>query len=83
MLCEGDRMILGDIKTANGIYAEHKIQVVAYYYLLLENGYKIDDVYILHLAKNGEFASHRITNLDVYWEVFQHCLALRKLHKLC
>jgi len=84
MLCtSGDKIILSDIKTSNGIYAEHKIQVAAYYYLLLENGYKVDDVYILHLAKNGEFASHKIANLSVYWEVFQHCLALQELHKLC
>jgi len=83
MLYRGDGMILGDIKTSNGIYDEHKIQVAAYYYLLLENGYKVDDVYILHLAKNGEFASHKIANLSVYWEVFHHCLALRELHKLC
>jgi len=84
MLCSGnDRVILGDIKTSKGIYPDHKIQVAAYYHLLLENGYKVDDVYILHLAKTGEFSYHRVTDLEMYWEVFEHCLALWKLHKQC
>ena len=75
--------ILGDIKTSNSIWAEHKIQVSAYRELLREHGYPVKEVYILHLAKNGEFASHKITNLDTYWQVFLRCLDLNKLRKEC
>lgn len=75
------KLILGDIKTSKGIYLEHKIQLAAYYHLLIENNYKIDEVYILHLAKNGEFASHKIKELEDYWQVFLNCLSLHKLHK--
>ena len=76
------KLLLGDIKTSKGIYLEHKIQLSAYYHLLLENDYKIEpEVYLLHLAKNGEFASYKIINLEKYWQAFLNCLELHKLHK--
>lgn len=76
-----DKLVLGDIKTANNIYLEHKVQLAAYHYLLIERGHKIDEVYILHLAKNGDFTSYKVKNLDKLFQVFQNCLALHKLHK--
>ncbi len=78
----GDKLILGDIKTSKNIYLEHKIQLSAYYHLLLENNYKIDEVYILHLSKNGDFAPYKIKELDNYWEAFAHCLGLHYLKKI-
>jgi len=82
LLCEGNgRVILGDIKTSSGIYAEHRIQVAGYHNLAIESGVHIDDVFILHLKKNGEFAPYKVANLPLYFEVFKHCLAIYNLHK--
>lgn len=77
----GGKLILGDIKTSNNIYPEHKIQLAAYYHLLLENGYEVDEVYILHLGKNGDFTPHKIKDLSDAWLAFKHCLGLHELHK--
>lgn len=82
MLYKSDgKWILGDIKTSSGIYVDHKIQVSAYYQLLKEFGYDIKEVYILHLAKNGEFAQHKLPNIDKYWQVFLRCLELDRLKR--
>jgi hypothetical protein len=75
-----DKLILGDIKTSNDIYVEHKIQVAAYKELLTENNYAVNDIYILHFnKKNAGFSFHRISDTSKYWEIFKYCLALNKL----
>ena len=73
------RRILADIKTSSGVYPDHKIQLAAYHHLLIENGYSIDDTFILHLGKTGDFTAHKINDLTLYWEAFKCCL---KLHEL-
>jgi hypothetical protein len=72
----GNKLILGDIKTSSGIYVEHKIQLASYYHLALENNYKIDEVYLLHFDKKGNFATYQIRKLDIYWQIFKKCLDL-------
>ncbi len=78
----GGKTILGDIKTSSGIFAEMKVQVSAYQKLLEENGCQVDDVYILHLSKDGGFTPYKINKTDTYWDIFKHCLELNKLKKL-
>lgn len=68
-----------DFKTSSGIYNEAKIQQAAYNSLALENNYPIDRLILLHLSKNGDFAEHKIVNVDKYWQVFLHCLKLQEL----
>ena len=85
LLCtngEGKR-ILADIKTSSGVYPDHRIQLAAYHHLLVENGYSIDDTFILHLGKNGDFTAYKLGDLSLYWEAFECCLRLHKLkHQL-
>jgi len=84
LYCQSEgKGILADIKTSSGIFPEMKIQAIAYKQLLEEHGHKVDEVYILHLERDGGFTPHRIGKPDVYWEVFKHCLELEKLKKMC
>ena len=76
------KSILGDIKTSSNIFTEMKVQVSAYEQLLKENNYKVDEVYILHLNKDGGFTPYKIGKLDIYWEIFRCCLELEKLKRL-
>ena len=81
MICEGKRLILGDIKTSSGIYAEAHLQGAGYFNLAIENGYPVEEVWLLHLKKNGQFVPHQVIHLDRWFEVFKHCLATYDLHK--
>lgn len=74
----GGELVLGDIKTSSGIYPTHKIQVAAYYNLALETGYDLKEAFLLHFDKKGNFAVHKIRELDYYWEIFKDCLSLEK-----
>jgi hypothetical protein len=72
-----------DLKTGKGIWPEMKMQVSAYRYLLLEHGYKVEDVRILRIGRdeNEGFEDHRVTNLDTYFEIFKHCYQIYQLKK--
>jgi len=82
ILTSGDKQILIDLKTSNGVYPEHHIQSVAYMKALNENGYNISEIYILHLGKDGEFTPYPVTKHRDLWRTFKHCLCLHKLHKV-
>ncbi len=71
-----------DIKTSNGVYEDHKIQLAAYGKLWNENypDQQIEAFYLLRLGKNqGEFAYYYWPELDNAWEAFK---CLRQLHDL-
>lgn len=74
-----------DLKTGNGIWPEHHIQVSAYRTILQENGHKIDAVRILNIprAENENFAEVLLTPivLDLNWEIFEHLLRVYNIRK--
>lgn len=72
-----------DIKTGKACYGEHHTQVAAYRYLLLENGYNVDDVRILRIGRDDieGFEDIKAPALDLHWERFLHCLAIYNLNK--
>lgn len=71
-----------DIKTSNGIYPEHKIQIAAYGRLYSENypTEKIGAYYILRLDKtSGGFGYQYWPELNDAWEAFTCLLRLHQL----
>ncbi len=79
-------LVLGDLKTARGLYPEMTAQLVAYrvMYLELQPKAKIESAMILRIDKeNGSFAHHMISKYQLQWgwDVFKHCLALEELKK--
>ena len=72
-----------DFKTSKGIYAEFFYQLAGYRTLLEEKGYEVQQARILRIGKedNDGFEERTINNLDVQWQVFQHCLAIYQLQK--
>lgn len=79
-----DKFTLVDLKTGNGIWPEHFIQVAAYKHLLEVNDYEVEDVMILNIprAETENFISCQVKNLDLNWQIFEHCLQIYKLRKL-
>lgn len=74
-----------DLKTSNGVYADHLVQISAYGRLWNENypgDPKIEGFYLLRLGKHdGSFHYHYWPQLDDAWEVFQHLLRLHHFQK--
>lgn len=71
-----------DFKSSNGVYVEHKIQVAAYKKIYEEMENKELKAYLLQLGKtDGIFHSHYLENLDLEWQVFEHCLEIYKLRR--
>ncbi len=74
-----------DLKTSNGIYPDHLIQVAAYGQLWNEHHPEdpICAYYILQLGKeDGSFHYHYWRELDVPWRAFLHLLGLHELKRL-
>ncbi len=86
-----DHLTLIDFKTSKAIYEEHKVQLAAYAYLdftdLLakyHNKFSANTMryYILHLDKgDGSFTPHMLKNIELYWQVFIHCIQLYYLQR--
>jgi hypothetical protein len=79
---QGRRAII-DLKTSNGVYEDHKIQIAAYAHLWNENypDEPIENHYILQLGKDGGFAYYLLPDsvIAAGWQAFLH---LRGLHDL-
>jgi hypothetical protein len=74
-----------DIKTSgSGIWPEMRHQVVAYRNLLIENGYTVDDAYILRVGRDESegFQYEKLGSFDEHFEMFCHCLEIYRLQKL-
>jgi hypothetical protein len=73
-----------DFKSGKQVYREHFIQVSAYRQLLEEGGYPVDQIRVLQIPRSeGEiFADHALIRPELYWQTFQHCLAIHGLFKL-
>jgi len=74
-----------DIKTSKAVYAEHRIQTVAYMMAYEEQEQeRIKEGHILQLSKDtGGFQHHILTEIDIKngWEVFKRCRELYDLQK--
>lgn len=77
-----DKRVILDLKTSNGIYPDHRIQVAAYGQLWNENypNKPIEGYEILQIGKDrGNFAHYFWPELNNEWEAF---LCLLRLHQL-
>ena len=72
---------LVDIKTSNGIYESHWLQLAGYDILLKENGYKVDEHQILWLPKDDRFDCPIRTDLRKEKAIFKHLLGIYKLRR--
>ena len=72
-----------DFKTSKAIYPEHHIQVAAYWVLILEHGYGIDNTMILRIGRDESegFEVRPIKAIRTSWEIFTHCQAIYELQK--
>jgi hypothetical protein len=74
-----------DFKTSKKVYPEHRIQVAAYWQLLLEHGHEIDEVWILQIGRQDDegFGAHLVSRseLEKRWEMFRHLRAFYDLKK--
>jgi len=72
-----------DFKTSKGIYTEFFYQLAGYSALLWEQGNEVNQARILRIGKEGNdgFEERTITDLRIFWGIFQHCLAIYKLQK--
>ena len=78
------RRVILDIKTGGSIYPDHLCQIVAYAKLYEEHfpDKPISEYHLIRLGKeDGSFHHHAYVDLDNAWEVFQHALAIYRLHK--
>lgn len=80
-IMDGKRFV-GDIKTSNGIYPEHFLQMGAYDICLQEMGEpKADGYIIVNLQKSGKIRTKHFTNTEKYQEAYIHALELFKTLK--
>lgn len=74
-----------DLKTGNGIWPEHHIQVAAYKAILEENGHKVDRVRILNIPRHETENFQQVivseNVLDLNWELFFHLLRIYRIRK--
>jgi hypothetical protein len=80
-----DKRVILDLKTSNGIYPDHRIQVAAYGILWDENfpDEQIEGYEILQIGKErGNFAHYFWPELNNEREAFLHLLVLHNLKKL-
>ncbi len=77
---EGNKLILVDFKSSNGIYDSMRFQVSGYKIAWEEEtGKKIDERMILRFGKNdGEFEIKRLDNDAKDKKAFLNCLNLKK-----
>lgn len=74
--------VLVDFKTGGAIYDSYFYQVAAYRQLLTEQGWPVASARILRIsADDSDFEEVVKTNLDVEWQIFQHCLEIYRLQK--
>jgi len=87
LLCELDGVpTLVDFKTGGGIYKEMGYQLAAYTQLINEStGYALESGRILRIGRSEDegFEERVYPNLGAYFEVFEHCLQIYQLQKLC
>jgi len=84
------KLTLIDFKTGKAIFDEMIIQVSAYRQLLIESGFKVEQVHILRIGRDQRegFEDRLISNgfLDIQWEIFKHLLEiyyLRSVKNVC
>lgn len=79
-----NRSTITDIKTSNGVYPDHKIQIAAYGVLWNENfpDEQVNDYYLLRLdKKDGGFAYYYWPDMSDAWRAFEYLLGLHGLKK--
>lgn len=85
----GDVPCLMDFKTSKGLYNEHEYQVSAYYQLLTENGFPVDEIRVLRVGRTPEegFEDRRLTigqvrgGLDVFLSALELYKAVNRYNK--
>jgi hypothetical protein len=80
---QGDKLILGDIKTSSGIWNEYWYQCAAYK-LALEEEYtqfKIDHTAIIRCGKDGTFEIKELNDYEKNVEAFLGALTLYRREK--
>lgn len=79
----GTRNVLMDIKTGKAIYDDHLYQVGAYWELLIENGYPVDQIRVLQIGRDDSegFSEKVVTQPEPYFQVFRCALDLYKAIK--
>jgi hypothetical protein len=72
------KITLIDLKTSRSVYMEQKTQVVAYKWLLEENGHKVEECRIIRIGRSDAegFEDVLIGGHDMHWKVFKSCLDL-------
>ena len=73
-----------DIKTSRSvIWPEMRHQVCAYEALLIENGHRVDQVFILRVGRteDGGFDFERVENRTQHLEMFRACQKIYALQK--
>lgn len=67
-----------DIKTGKAIYPEMLHQLAAYRQLLLENGYEIQQAFILRVGRDETegFDVKKVMDFEPHWEIFEACLRI-------
>jgi len=72
-----------DIKTSKACYIDHYIQVGAYKLLLEQNGYEVEQVYILRIGRNENegFQEIHLPNLELHQQIFERLLDVYYLEK--
>ncbi len=76
---------LVDFKTGSGPWPTHYVQLAAYKNLLEENGHIVENCRLLKLPADQStqtFSEVQLLNLDRYWDLFLHCLAIYKMKLL-
>jgi hypothetical protein len=73
-----------DFKTSKAVYSEMIHQLAAYRYLLIENHYPVEQVFILRIGRDETegFEVKLAGNLDTHFELFTRCLEIYNLKKL-
>ena len=81
-LLDGKKTLI-DLKTGKAIYDDHLLQVSAYRFLLIENGYEVEETRILNIprAENEEFMERKLADPDAYFEIFIYCKKIYDLKK--
>lgn len=81
----GGAPCLIDFKTSKALYNEHEYQVAAYYQLLTENGFPVDEIRVLRVGRTPEegFEDKRLSMGQIRngLEVFLSALELQKAVK--
>ncbi len=74
-----------DYKTSRALYAEHMIQVAAYFELLIENGHRVQALRVLRIGRDEtEGFAERVIGIeesDKCFDLFCHALKIYHLQK--